>query len=124
MRYLTGDPPEQAERARRLIDGDEAVLIPVVALAETAFSLGRHYTMPRATIVDLLETLLDHSNVDMLDLPRELALEGLALCRPSNRVSFADALIWAAVRAQPRGPLHTFDARFPRGGIDRVVLGS
>jgi predicted nucleic acid-binding protein len=117
IRYLTGDPPDQAERARRLIDEDQ-VLVPVIALSETAYSLGHHYGLSRADTVDLLVSLLDRVNVELLDLPTELAREGLLLCRPSNRVSFSDALIWASARARPRGPLYTFDQRFPSGGLE------
>jgi predicted nucleic acid-binding protein len=123
VRYLTGDPPHQAELARRLIESEEVILVPVSALSETAYTLGHHYNTPRASIVDLLLELTGRDNVDVLDLPRELASEALALCRPSNRVSFSDALIWAAARAVPRGPLHTFDQRFPSQDLAVEYLG-
>jgi predicted nucleic-acid-binding protein len=123
VRYLANSPAEQAARAAELFDGDEQVLIPGVALAEAAFALGRHYDVDREQIVDLLVDLLNRGNVETLDVASDFAIEGLLMCRPSNRVSFADALIWAAARSRPTGPLVTFDRRFPRDGLDVRVLG-
>ena len=122
-RYLTRDPPDQAELARRLVESDESVLVPLVTLLEVAFVLGRHYYLARDTIIDLLIGLLERDNVDVLEMPHALAIEALALCPPSNRVSFADALIWASARARPRGPLYTFDQRFPAEDLDVEYLG-
>jgi predicted nucleic acid-binding protein len=39
LRYLLNDIPDQAERARRLIDSDEPIGITPVALAEIAWVL-------------------------------------------------------------------------------------
>jgi predicted nucleic acid-binding protein len=122
-RYLTRDPPGQAELARRLIEGEESVLVPLVTLLEVAFVLGHHYGLSRDTIIDLLVALLERVNVDVLELSRDLAVEALDLCRPSNRVSFADALIWASARACALGPLHTFDQRFPSRDLAVEYLG-
>jgi predicted nucleic acid-binding protein len=94
-----------------------------VALSEVAFMLGHHYGMSRDITVDMLVALLDRDNVDVLELPVELAIEALVLCRPSNRTSYADALIWAYARARPRGPLYTFDQRFPADDPDVRYLG-
>ena len=122
VRYLVRTPAEQAARAIELIDSDEQILVPVVALAETAFALGRHYGIGRERVVDLLVDLLDRENVEMLDVKRDFAVEALLMCRPSNHVSFADALIWASCRTRPLGPLATFDRRFPRDGLDVRAL--
>ena len=60
--------------------------------------------------------LLQRDNVDMLHLPKELAIGALAKCRPSGRVSIPDALIWAAARTENLS-VYTFDRRFPAEGI-------
>jgi len=123
VRYLTLDPPDLGALAQQLIDSGEKLTIPCVALAETAFVLTRLYGIDRAAAVDLLVELLGRSNLTVLELPSPLAIEALLLCRPSGRVSFADALIWAAARNTGTGRVHTFDARFPAIGITLQVLG-
>lgn len=122
VRYLTGAPPALAERAAALIEGDDTVLVPVVAIHETAFVLGRHYGVPRDVTVDLIVDLLDRENIDTLDVDREHVVAGLQMCRGSARVSFGDALIWAAARSRPSSPLVTFDRRFPRDGLEVHLL--
>jgi predicted nucleic acid-binding protein len=122
VRYLTGSPPALAEAARVLIDGDESLLVPVVAIHETAFVLVRHYDLPRDLAIDLIVDLLHRENIDTLDVERAYLIEGLQMCRGSGRIAFGDALIWAAARSRPAGPLVTFDRRFPRDGLDVRVL--
>jgi predicted nucleic acid-binding protein len=40
-------------------------------------------------------------------------MRALLLCRPSRRVSFGDALIWAAALASGVKRVYALDARFP-----------
>ena len=40
------------------------------------------------------------------------------MCRPSGRVSIADAMIWAAARTDRASAIYTFDRRFPGDGIE------
>lgn len=122
IRYLTGDPPQQAERAAALIDSDTPLAVPVVALAETAYVLTTVYGLDRAAVVDALVGLLARANVRVHDLPGDDAVEALLLCRPSGRISFADALIWAATRGTSERQIFTFDQRFPTQDIDRQLL--
>jgi predicted nucleic acid-binding protein len=122
VRYLTLDPPDQGARAQELIEGPDIFVIPSVALAETAFVLTRLYGVERAAAVDLLIDLAGRSNLTMLDLPRAIVVEALLLCRGSGRVSFADALIWAAARASGTTVVYSFDRQFPAAGIERHIL--
>jgi predicted nucleic acid-binding protein len=48
VRYLTGEPPDQAERATALIEGDQELCVPVIALVETAYVLSTVYGVERA----------------------------------------------------------------------------
>ena len=123
VRYLTQSPPDQGTEAAVLLDGTEDFVVPTVTLAETAFVLGRFYGIDRAATVDLLAGVLGKDNVEVLDVPTELAVEALMLCRPSGRVSFADALEWAVARHSGKTTVFTFDRSFPDQGIDRRVLG-
>ena len=48
---------------------------------------------------------------------KDLWMRALLLCRPSKRVSFGDALIWAAALASGVRRVYTLDARFSREEI-------
>jgi predicted nucleic acid-binding protein len=122
VRYLSGDPPDQAQAAAALIDSSTLLTIPIVALAETAYVLTSVYEIERSVVVDTLVEFLSRTNLEVHGVPKEHVIEALLLCRPSRRVSFADALIWATVRATPNARLLTFDRRFPTVGVTREVL--
>lgn len=120
VRYLTGEPPALAASARALIeDGNEVLTLLPVVLAETAFVLTSRYVMGRADVVDALSDLVTRENVTVEGLPADAVVEALALVRPSGRVSFPDALVWAAARAAGQDTvIYSLDRRFPSGEID------
>lgn len=122
VRYLTGDPPDQAERAAALIDGDDELSIAAIALVETAYVLSTMYGVERVQVVDSLIQLLGRANIRTHELPADLVSDALGLCRPSARVSFADALVWAAAAGVEGGRVDTFDKRFPSEVIERRLL--
>ena len=113
VRYLTGDPPELAERAAGILDGVQDLLIPPVVLAEAAYVLTSVYGVERKTVVDVLVEFIQKENIHPLGLDKAAVAEGLLLCRPSRRVSFADALVWAHARCAGVPRIYTFDRRFP-----------
>ena len=53
VRYLTADPPEMVEAARRIVDDMGPLLITDVVLAETAFVILSFYGVPRSAICAL-----------------------------------------------------------------------
>ena len=57
-------------------------------------------------------------NLSPLGLARETVIQGLIFCRPSGRVSIADALTWAAAHSTGIHTVHTFDQGFLSEGID------
>jgi predicted nucleic-acid-binding protein len=118
VRYLTQDPPEMAVRAAAVIDGPGTLSISSVVLAEAGFVLQSVYRLPRAQIVDGLINLVQKQNVQPHGLDRALLVQALRLCRPSARVSFADALLWAEVRVSQSGVVYSFDRQFPSEGIE------
>ncbi len=63
-----------------------------------------------------LRGLLMRRNVRVIDAGVDTVVEALELCRGSNRVSVADALVWATAIAREL-PIATFDRHFPH---DRV----
>lgn len=117
VRYFTGDPPDLAEASAKVIDAEPELLISDVALVETAYVLSSVYGVPRETVVDHLVALVRKANIATFRLPKELVLEALRLCRPSGRVSFADALIWAAARTEDT-TIYTLDERFPSVSVN------
>jgi predicted nucleic acid-binding protein len=121
VRYLTGTPPEMAERAAQLIDTDEPLLLSELVLVETAYVLSSFYGMERADITEALMDLVQRQNFRPLNLPKPLLLEALGLCRGSKRYSFTDAFLWAqAIHAGAR--IYSFDRRFPSGGVEIIGL--
>lgn len=118
IRYLTGDPPESLPAARGIIDGLDDLRVTNVALMETAYVLTSVYQAPRATIVDALIAFVRKRNVTTVDTDKATIIQGLLLCRPSGRVSFADALIWATARTSDTPIVYSFDRRFPANGVE------
>lgn len=118
VRYLSGVPPEQAAEAAMVIDHSDSLIISGVALAETAFVLTSVYRGDREQVVDNLMEFLQKGNIETFGLDKEYALQGLLMCRPSGRVSFPDALIWAAAKSSGRNVVYSFDQRFPSDGIE------
>jgi len=118
VRYLTGDPPDLAEQAAEIIDRGENLKITGVALVETAYVLTSVYEIEREVVVDNLVTFMQRKNISPFALEKGLVLQALRLCRPSGRISFADAMIWAAVRSEGSKIIHSLDDRFPADGIE------
>lgn len=119
IRYLINDRVEIAEAVRAFIDDTESLVLSEVVIAEAAYVLMSNYGVPREAVVDGLVGLLRRGNIETLSTPTELVVDALALCRPSGRVSFADALVWAAARAAGRDTVvYSLDRRFPSAEID------
>ena len=51
-------------------------------------------------------------------LDKGLALQAMLLCKPSGRVSFADAMVWAAARSSGSKVVYSLDERFPDDGLE------
>ena len=118
VRYLTGDPPELAERAASIVDGVDELQVTDVVLTETAYVLTSVYQIPRDVVVDHLIAFLQKQNVSPFGLDKGLVLQALLLCRPSGRVSFADAMVWAAARSAGGELVYSLDERFPADGLE------
>ena len=118
VRYLTDDPPDLAHQAASIIDGDADLWITDVVLAETAYVLSSVYQVQRDDIVDHLIGLLQKENLSPFALDKGLVLQGLLPCKPSGRVSFADAMVWAAARSAGAGVVYSLDERFPGDGLE------
>jgi len=118
VRYLTGDPPTLADRAAAVIDRAEDLFLTAVVLAESAHVLLSVYGIAREVVVDHLVLLVRRKNVRCFALDKGVVIQALLLCRGSGRVSFADAMLWAAARSAGPAVVYTFDARFPDDGVE------
>ena len=117
VRYLVGSPPDQAERARLLMDGPEAIGLSLPVLVETAHVLRTQYGVPRADVVATIIELLTRANVEVLGLPTERALQAMVSARSLPGTPIPDALIAAVARWAGALPVYTFDVTFGRHGV-------
>ncbi len=117
MRYLMNDAPMLADRAARIIDSDIELVLTGGVLAEVAFVLTKTYNIPRLIAVDQLIALVQKENIRCAGLDKSIVIQALLLCRPSGRVSFADALLWASARSAGQHVIYSFDKRFPSIGV-------
>ena len=118
LRYLTNEPSSMAAEARRIIFESRSLQVTAVALAETAYVLRTQNRVSREEIVDQLIELVSRDNISVYGIDKDLVLQGLRMCRPSGRVSIADAMIWAAARSAGARTIYTFDRRFPSEGLE------
>jgi predicted nucleic acid-binding protein len=107
-----------AERATQLIEGNDSLTLTETALNETAYVVRRIYGVSREEAIDGLIALLQRDNITVHTLDKALVIAALLLCRPSGRVSFGDAMIWAVARSVPPSTVYSFDQRFPAEGIE------
>lgn len=118
LRFLTGSPPEMAERAARLLKkashSEVSVRIHQVAVAETVWVLQSFYGYTKEEItMSLVPLLTDHGL--KVERPRVVirALETMS----SKNVDFADALLAETARARGEG-IASFDTGFKKLGVE------
>ena len=109
VRYLTGDDPTQANKARAII-GCEAVFVARTVLLEVEWVLRRVYDMPSRPIIQALRALAGLPGVSVEDA----ALVAKAMDWAEAGLDFADSLHLAAA-AECEGFL-TFDRGLARSG--------
>ena len=111
VRYFTRDDLRRADVAEAIIDSDELVVSGVI-LSETAYVLHRTYGYSRRDITGALIQFILRENVQMVDMPKELAAVALGKAQASTRLSFGDALILAQMQASGHREIYSFDTRF------------
>jgi len=84
---------------------------------EAAYVLSSVYRHSRFAVVDGLISLVEKRNIVLVGLDKAAVIDAFLLCRPSNRISFGDALIWAAARSAGADVVYSFDQRFPSDAI-------
>ena len=109
IRYLTGDDPAQAAKARAII-GRQPVFVPRTVLLEVEWVLRSAYGLPLAQIIAALRALAGLPGVSVEDA----ASVAKALDWAEAGMDFADALHLAAVESC--AGFFTFDQQFARSG--------
>jgi predicted nucleic-acid-binding protein len=87
VRYLIGEPPEQYERAWRLIEGAD-VFVPVTVVLETEWVLRSNYGLSRGALLSALRGFVGLRTVTVGEADAVLA----ALDLFEGGMDFADAL--------------------------------
>lgn len=118
LRFLTGDPPELAGRASRLLEGAERDGLPLrvhpVVVAETVWVLQSFYGYSKGEISAALVPLLEHPALRAEGA--RIVLEALETMASSN-VDFADALLAETARSRGEGVV-SFDEDFRKLEIE------
>jgi len=114
VRFFTGDPPEMADKTRKLVadadQGDVTLVVLPLIIAEIFFTLESYYTINRR---DVAEKLLAFLQCRGLEIPeRDQVFDALKRCRDKN-AHFADAYL-AATAAYHHYPVASFDRDFDK----------
>jgi predicted nucleic acid-binding protein len=109
VRFFTGEPPEMAAKARRLVESADAgeislVVLPVI-LAETFYTLESFYEIKRKDVAAKLSAFLRSRGIEAVE-PQRLA-DALTRCQDRN-AHFADAYL-AAASVETGDPVGSFD---------------
>ncbi len=113
IRHLTGDPPEQAERAsRHLGEADELLLVDLV-VAEVVYVLESFYEVPRTRVAELVRSIIGFPAMAVLDAP--LLLRAVEVYEV-DRLDFAEAYLVASAERAGVRVVASFDR-----SIDRVT---
>ena len=123
LRRLLDDDAVQAERARRLFDRKENVLIPDIVLAETIWTLkGKRYQASKDDLVALVMGLLEEPNIvfesrqavwsavnDYIEAPSVRTPDGTRTADLADALVVNKAKITAQRRGEHYGGTYTYD---------------
>lgn len=116
VRHLTGDPPAQAVRATRYLQGAHELLLPDLILAEVAYVLESFLETPRARVAETLRAVLAFPAIRVVDaklLQRAIEVYDV------HRLDFADAYLVASAERSGIGVVASFDRAIDRVGTVR-----
>jgi predicted nucleic acid-binding protein len=121
VRFLTGDPPEMAERSAKLMakaeTGEVVLVLSSLVVAEVIWVLKSFCRYPFADIAGVVIPLISADGVETED--REIMVEAIELALGKN-VDFIDAVL-ALKAARQQESVCSFDEHFKRLPAHRVV---
>lgn len=115
VRHLTGDPPETAARATRVLSDERELLVTDLIAAETVYVLESFYEAPRPQVAEALRSLLAFDSVVVVD--PALLLRAIEVFE-TDRLDFAEAYLVACAETTGVGRVVSFDQAIDR--IDTV----
>jgi predicted nucleic acid-binding protein len=121
VRHLTGDPPDQAARASRLIADADALLLSDLIVAEIVYVLSSVYQASRAEIAGTLRAILAFDTIRVVDA--EL-LQRVVEVYEFDRLDFPEAYLVASAERSGVGLIASFDRSIDRvGTVKRIEPG-
>ncbi len=122
LRFLIGEPPDQAERCgalfARLQTGEEAVYLPEVAFSDVIWTLQSFYRWPREQIARFAHDLISLRGIKMA---RKSLVRDALNAYSEHRIDFSDALIAAKMMRGGRAEIYSYDRDFDRvAGVKRI----
>jgi predicted nucleic acid-binding protein len=112
VRHLTGDPPDQAERASAFLSGSETLILVDLIVAEVVYVLESVYRVDRERVADLVRAIVGFPAVVVPD--EGLLLRALEIYE-QHRIHFAESYLAACAEVSGVGVVASFDR-----DIDRV----
>jgi predicted nucleic acid-binding protein len=111
VRHLTGDPPDQAARATRLLAQATQLLPPDLIMAEVVYVLESFHEVPRPRVAELARAIVAFPAIEVVDEPVLLrALEVYEV----HRLDFADAYLVAEAETSGGNAVASFDRSIER----------
>lgn len=110
LRFLVGEPPDQAERCTalfaRLQTGEEAVYLPEAALSDVIWTLQSFYRWPREQITRFAHDVISLKGVRMA---RKSLVRDALNYYGEYPVDFSDALIAAEMIHGGQAEIYSYD---------------
>jgi predicted nucleic-acid-binding protein len=107
VRLVTGETPEQAEKAAAFVE--PGAWVPLAATLECAWVLSATYALTGAELADTIAMLLENDRLLFQDA--ELIQAAITIFRDKPGIQFADAVILETARRAGHLPLGTFDKK-------------
>ena len=121
IRFFTRDDETRAERARALLEaadtGDVTLHVNHLSFAEIAYALRSQYGLPRASIAERLQDLLDVRGIKVPDKPLIASAIELYADRSTD---FGDAYFVADMRKRRLRSIYAYDSDYDKLGVRRI----
>jgi uncharacterized protein len=125
IRFISGDPPELAEKARVLFRdvqmGKTSLYLPEIVLAEAVWVLQSFYEYSGYEVAKVLQELIGNDGFVMADKANMLLALNLYA---EKKIDFADAVVAVEMIGREIKEVYSFDEHFDRlDEVARIVPG-
>ena len=113
LRYLTGEPPDQAEKAewvlRQAAAGELVLIVPAMVIAEIVWTLETSiFNLPKQEASEKAIAIL---NMPGVQVPNARILEEAAVLHAELNIDFTDAYLACFAREKGLTDVYTFDKK-------------